>query len=467
MRTRCFALPPTRIGLAIFLLCSLLWIGCGHSATPSVNTGQSDPLLQIQISPSSPTLNQGQTVQLAATAVYQSGKQQDVTGSATWATSAAAVATVGNAGALTAVGAGSAKITAQYQTVTGNIAVTVSSVTLQTITVTPASSQVPVGESQQLSATGTYSDATTKDLTGTVTWTSSQTSIAGVSANGLATANASGVVTINATWSSITGTAQITVMPAAAVGLTISPGTSSMLLGSSQQLHATFNYSDGTSQDATNQVVWSSATPYSVSVSNGGLAVALQVGSATVSASADNLNADAAITVNPLTLVSYFDLTSTQTANIDGTVRLINPGLTGGDLCAMIYVFDSNQEMNECCGCKISDAGLLTLSLENDLTGNPLTGVKPGQGVIQIVSSDPTSNPQCDATSLSPTGQLAGWTTNAYADSSGAAGVVESPSHASTLTSNASSTLGGTCAALRSLGSGQGVCSCGSGDTAP
>ena len=35
----------------------------------------------------------------------------------------------------------------------------------------------------------------------------------------------------------------------------------------------------------------------------------------------------------------------------DATVRIDNPGLTYGNLCAMIYVFDQDQQLTECCGC--------------------------------------------------------------------------------------------------------------------
>jgi hypothetical protein len=35
----------------------------------------------------------------------------------------------------------------------------------------------------------------------------------------------------------------------------------------------------------------------------------------------------------------------------DATVRMDNPGLTYGNLCAMVYVFDADQQLSECCGC--------------------------------------------------------------------------------------------------------------------
>jgi len=55
----------------------------------------------------------------------------------------------------------------------------------------------------------------------------------------------------------------------------------------------------------------------------------------------------------------------------DGTVRISNPGLTYGNLCAMIYVFDADQQLSECCGCIETHNGLRTLSIRTNLTSNP------------------------------------------------------------------------------------------------
>ena len=52
----------------------------------------------------------------------------------------------------------------------------------------------------------------------------------------------------------------------------------------------------------------------------------------------------------------------------DGTVRITNVGTNittpgSGNLCALIYVFEPDQQMAECCGCLITPDGLLTLSI--------------------------------------------------------------------------------------------------------
>src|SRR6202035_2002031 len=80
----------------------------------------------------------------------------------------------------------------------------------------------------------------------------------------------------------------------------------------------------------------------------------------------------------------------------DATVRITNVGTQigsktdpAGDMCAMIYVLTPDQQLAECCGCRITPDGLLTLSINDDLTDNPLTPVIPTTGDIKIISSIP------------------------------------------------------------------------------
>jgi uncharacterized protein YjdB len=85
-----------------------------------------------------------------------------------------------------------------------------SPVTLQSVAVTPGSPMLSVGAQQQLSATGTYSDSTTKDLTALATWMSSATSVAKV-AGGIVTGVSPGSTTIVATYNAVSGKDSITV----------------------------------------------------------------------------------------------------------------------------------------------------------------------------------------------------------------------------------------------------------------
>ena len=86
--------------------------------------------------------------------------------------------------------------------------------TLTSMTVTPSSPTITTGATQQFTATGTYSDASTQNVTSQVTWTSSSASIATITSAGLATGVAAGNSTITATLSGIIGSTGLTVQAA-------------------------------------------------------------------------------------------------------------------------------------------------------------------------------------------------------------------------------------------------------------
>jgi len=148
----------------------------------------------------------------------------------------------------------------------------------------------------------------------------------------------------------------------------------------------------------------------------------------------------------------------------DATVRISNPGLTYGNLCAMVYVFDSDQQLTECCGCVETHNGLRTISVRNNLTSNPLTGVKSTNGVIKVVSAAVNNSP-CDPTSnVKPTSNLRAWVTHIQNAVGTAFPITETESSDSTLGATELANLQAQCAFVNILGSGHGICSCGTGD---
>jgi hypothetical protein len=159
--------------------------------------------------------------------------------------------------------------------------------------------------------------------------------------------------------------------------------------------------------------------------------------------------------------VDYFANAHTTNAP-DATVRITNPGTSGGDLCAAIYVFDPMQELSECCSCLVTPDGLRTLSVNTDLTGNPLTGVILTTGTIEILSIQPTGG-SCPLPTK-PTPAVAGiraWSTHIQ-DS--AFTITESASQDATLSAWEQRNLQRQCYAISLIGSGGGICTCGTGD---
>jgi len=146
----------------------------------------------------------------------------------------------------------------------------------------------------------------------------------------------------------------------------------------------------------------------------------------------------------------------------DATLRIDNPGLTYGDLCAMLYVFDNDQQLTECCGCVQPPNDLRTLSVGHNLTSNPLTGRVSNNGVIKIVAAA-VNNSLCDPTSnVIPTANLRAWETHIGNPVGTAYPITETESSDSTLGTTELASLQAQCAFVNMLGSGHGICTCGS-----
>ncbi len=165
-------------------------------------------LKSIAVTPASPSIAAGNTQQFTATGTYSDNSTKNITTSVTWKSSNAPFATIGaTTGLATGAAAGTTQITAtQGSIVSPNdpLTVTASTVTLQSIAVTPASPTVGLGNTVQFTATGTYSDNSTKNITSSVTWASSNPSFATIVATaGLATGVAVGTTEITATLGSV------------------------------------------------------------------------------------------------------------------------------------------------------------------------------------------------------------------------------------------------------------------------
>jgi hypothetical protein len=330
------------------------------------------------------------------------------------------------------------------------------------LTVAPTIVSLPLGEAKQISATAGYSDGSSKDVSAQASWSSTGNAVAQVSPDGMVSAMGVGSAIVTASLGSTTASAQVTVTQAVVVSISIAPGSATIPLGNLQQLHAMGNLSDGTTQDVTGASTWQSSDSTAVAVTSGGMVIAEQIGSSTISASYESLSGSADVTVLPLVSTSYFDRSSAAATGVDGTIRLSNAGLTQEDLCAMVYVFDESQELTECCGCRVTDNGLRTLSLGTDLTANPLTGTRPKRGTITVVPSSIAASASCDASVLVPSGVVVGWATNGNAG--GATQVIESTFQTAPLSTGELNALQADCQFIQKLGSGHGTCTCGTGD---
>ncbi len=179
-------------------------------------------IASVVVSPASASVPVGQTLQLTGTPEDANGNPLPGR-TISWSSGNSAVATVNGNGLVTGVAAGATTITATSEGTSGTAAVTVTSVPVASVTVSPATVSLQPGQTQQLTATP--KDAGGNALSGRmVTWASGSTAVATVSGSGLVSGVAAGSATITATSEGKSGSASVTVTPVAATVTLVGAG---------------------------------------------------------------------------------------------------------------------------------------------------------------------------------------------------------------------------------------------------
>ena len=261
------------------------------------------PLISISITPSTPSLPAGTSLQLKAVGLYQDGGTQDLTSAVSWVSSAPGVAQVSTSGLLAGEKMGTARVVASQGAVTGSVSVTVTPAALASLTVGPGTASIAKQTTQQFSAMGVFTDGSRRDVTSTVTWTSSSSSVASVQA-GLATGLAPGTATITAVSGNISASAQLTVTNATAVSLALTPANPTLVVGLFQQFTVTATFSDGTTQNINGVATWASSAASIAATNTAGLVCGISPGSTVISAGFEQLSSSSMLAVNAPSLVS-------------------------------------------------------------------------------------------------------------------------------------------------------------------
>ena len=186
--------------LVLALLTSLVM---GMTACTSKKVAPS--ISSIAITPNSmTTLAIGAVQPFIAIATYTDGSTVNISYVATWVSSDTTVATIAQWGKVTGVATGSTNITVSMSGITSPV-LSVRVKQLYSLTVTPnPPGYLAVGSTQQFTATGTFTDSSTADITDQVMWTNNSTIVATISTTGLATGLGGGTTFITASLSEIT-----------------------------------------------------------------------------------------------------------------------------------------------------------------------------------------------------------------------------------------------------------------------
>ena len=317
--TQPFAHWSTLTRLLVGLLLLVLPLGglaCGGGDDETPSPGVT--LKSITVSPATANVAVGATQQFAVNGVYSDGKTKAVTTGVTWTSSTTTVATINTSGLATAVADGSTTITATIGKYKATANLTVITKALTGIQVTPASASIGVGTTQQYAATANYNDGTTTDVTASATWSSSATATATISATGLASGVAAGTSTISATFETVSGTAILTVTDNAMTGIVVTPATASIPAGATQAFTATAQYADGTTQNVTADVTWTSSDTAVATIAATGTATGVAEGTATITAAHSGLTGTATLTVTEAEITELQITPATEDAIVGG-----------------------------------------------------------------------------------------------------------------------------------------------------
>jgi uncharacterized protein YjdB len=318
-------LRPITISFAASAILCLAGTGC---EARRVTEAEAEITASVSVTPPSATVIVQGSLPLSAVAKNVAGvilPGRPIT----WSSNNPSVATVSSDGNVTGVGIGVTTVVATSDGQSGTSTISVTPVSVSSVEVLPPTARVAIGDSLRLAAIP--KDASNAPLPGrAMSWSSSHTSIARVTAAGLVTAVAAGVAYIVVTTEGKSDTATIDVVVPPVASVTVAPSTASVVEGQTVQLTATTRDAKGV--ELTDRVVtWVSSNPSRATVSSSGTVLGILEGSATITATAEGSSASAAVTVTaapPLVVDAGGDqaISLGASASLKATVTSRGPG---------------------------------------------------------------------------------------------------------------------------------------------
>ncbi|HEX7979728.1 MAG TPA: Ig-like domain-containing protein [Gemmatimonadaceae bacterium] len=272
---------------AIAVAVALWGWSCGSTspeATPEVAT--------IVVSPATSTIVLNG--QLSLQAQVQDGVGATVPAAVTWTVEDPKILSVSPEGVVTALALGTSRVAANALGESGLATITVAQPPVARVDVTPATSSMQAGQTQQLVASP--KDANGNAITGkTVDWASDNPAVAAVN-GGQVTTSRPGSATITASVGSVRGTARISVSPGAVATVAVSAPSKNLKAGKTMQLTASAQDSRGNSVPS-QSFTWSSSSTTTATVSSSGVVTGKRSGQVTITALSSGKSGSVQITV--------------------------------------------------------------------------------------------------------------------------------------------------------------------------
>lgn len=418
----------------MLLLMSPLW------APRFVAQGLATGPQRLRVAPSDQLIAPGASLQYMTRLEFfegngKPGGEKDVTSLVQWRSDNPNVTVDGNGLATASASISTtetASITATSGRLRASVMLTVSSATLNSITVTPSAPSVPLGRKVQFTATGNYSSGPTHNLTDAVTWGSSAAA-ASVGTLGLAATKSQGTATISATLGAVSGSAFLTVTAPVLDVITTTPQQERLILPGGQQFTATGGYSDGSSQNLTATAQWTSSDKTVATVNSTGLVTGAAAGTTTISASVSGITGAATLNAVALTNIA---IGPTNPAILFGATQQFSAAGMYSDGGVADLTAAANWSSSRAGVATISATGLATSKAEGSTTIQASQNGISGSTKLTVdqvsVTVSPASTTVAASTSqqfeATVSGALDGavtWSVNGIAGGNGTVGMVD------------------------------------------
>lgn len=323
----------------------------------------------------------GKTMTLKATVKPSSASNKKVT----WKSSNTSIATVNSKGVVTGKKAGTVTITVTTKdgSFKDTCKVTVSKyVKVKDVNLNASSKKLNAGETYTLKATVSPSNASNKS----VTWKSSDTSVAKVNSSGKITAVGKGTATITCTTKDgkIKDKCKVTVKTVKVKSLKLSESTLRLMVGDSDRLTATIKPSNATNKSVT----WKSSNPDIAKVSSKGKVTGVNKGTATITCTTKDGK------IKKTCKVTVYGVPTDADQKVMG-VRLNKSAITlkAGKTKTLVATVLPQDAANQMVTWSSSDTSVATVSKNGKVTAK-----KAGKAIISVKTKDGSWKASCTVT---------------------------------------------------------------------
>lgn len=340
----------------------------------------------IQLSSPNTIIEFNATEQFVAKAIIGdgSGDMLDISNIVQWSVSDTNAASINSSGLLTGKADALVTVTAKIADLSATKDLMLSSATLNNITIINTPSPISVCKAGYvLSANGTYSDATNRDITNIVTWSSSDTSTLSIDDNNEFSTFKDGSVTITAARNSITGSETVTIDDDID-SILIESTSSEVNIAGTLAFTATGTYDDTSTANITNNVFWSSDDTSKLTISNDpvtkGVSTGVAVGSANISASC---------------LTSVATPSNSKEISVSQAPVVDDIAINGDKSSIQFKIIDSPEQLtanlqfsDSTLGTEVTDDDETTWRIDSTVSGTPLeiSDIKGSKGEITFTA---------------------------------------------------------------------------------